>query len=147
MSLHRTVTATLLAGLSVLSLTLPGAPATPGQPPAAAQGEPAETPIGPRWWPSPWGAEDQRGAANRITPERVAAAARLIRTGKVYSLGRLYEHGMPLQGNRHFSLTIPGSPTGGPFGKNRIVHHDELFSGEIGQIGTQLDGLGHIGVR
>src|SRR5262249_10477849 len=37
--------------------------------------------------------------------------------------------------------------TGGPDGQNRIVYNDELFSGEIGQIGTQLDGLGHIGVR
>jgi kynurenine formamidase len=106
-----------------------------------------ETPIGPRWWPSPWGAADQRGAANRMTPERVKEASKLIRTGKIYALGRTYEHGMPLPGKRHFSLTIPGSPTGGPNGKNMGVHHDELFSGEIGQIGTQLDGLGHVGVR
>ena len=54
---------------------------------------------------------------------------------------------MPLPGKRHFSLTIPGSPTGGPDGKNRGVYHDDLFSGEIGQVGTQLDGLGHVGVR
>jgi kynurenine formamidase len=71
----------------------------------------------------------------------------LIQAGKVYSLGRVYEHGMPLPGKRHFSLTIPGSPTGGPTGKNQEVYHDDLFSGEIGQIGTQLDGLGHVGVR
>jgi kynurenine formamidase len=82
-----------------------------------------------------------------MTPTRARDAARLIRTGQIYSLGRLYEHGMPLAGKRHFSLTIPGSPTGGPDGKNQGVHHDELFSGEIGQIGTQLDGLGHVGVR
>jgi kynurenine formamidase len=113
----------------------------------AFSAEGPETPIGPKWWPSPWGADDQRGAANRLTAERVQDAARLIRTGKVYQLGRLYQHGMPLPGNRHFSLTIPGSPTGGPDGQNRIVYHDEMFSGEIGQIGTQLDGLGHIGVR
>jgi kynurenine formamidase len=106
-----------------------------------------ETPIGSKWWPSEWGAGDQRGAANRITPERVMAASRLIQKGKVFSLGRLYEHGMPLPGKRHFSLTIPGSPTGGPSGKNQGVYHDDLFSGEIGQIGTQLDGLGHVGVR
>jgi kynurenine formamidase len=106
-----------------------------------------ETPIGPKWWPSEWGPDDQRGAANRLTPEKVQQAARLIRAGKVYSLGRVYEYGMPLPGKRHFSLIIPGSPTGGPDGKNRIVYHDEMFSGEIGQIGTQLDGLGHIGVR
>jgi kynurenine formamidase len=106
-----------------------------------------ETPIGPRWWPSEWGADDQRGAANRQTPAQVLKATRLIRAGQVYSLGRLYEYGMPLPGRRHFSLIIPGSPTGGPDGANGLVHHDDLFSGEIGQIGTQLDGLGHIGVR
>ena len=106
-----------------------------------------ETPIGPKWWPAEWGPTDQRGAANRLTPQRVTAASRLIQSGKIYSLGRLYEHGMPLPGKRHFSLTIPGSPTGGPSGKNQGVYHDDLFSGEIGQIGTQLDGLGHVGVR
>ena len=106
-----------------------------------------ETPIGPRWWPSAWGAEDQRGAANRLTPEKIKEASKLIRAGRIYSLGWLYEHGMPLVGKRHFSLTIPGSPTGGPGGKNRSVSHDDLFSGEIGQVGTQLDGLGHVGVR
>jgi kynurenine formamidase len=106
-----------------------------------------ETPIGPKWWPSEWGADDERGAANRLTPARALAAARLIRKGKVYSLGRVYEHGMPMFGKRHFSLTIPGRPTGGPEGRNRLVYNDEMFSGEIGQIGTQLDGLGHVGVR
>ena len=110
-------------------------------------GPSGETPIGPKWWPSPWGADDQRGAANRITPQRIKDAAHLIREGRIYSLGRVYEHGMPLPGKRHFSLTIPGSPTGGPDGENRLVYHDDLFSGEIGQIGTQLDGLGHVGVR
>lgn len=114
---------------------------------ALAGGGAADTPIGRPWWPSEWGADDQRGSANRLTPEKVLEANRLIRTGQVYPLGRLYEYGMPLPGKRHFSLSIPGSPTGGPDGENRLVHHDELFSGEIGQIGTQLDGLGHVGVR
>jgi len=106
-----------------------------------------ETPVGPKWWPSEWGADDQRGAANRLTPEKVLAAKDLIRAGKVYQLGRVYEQGMPVAGKRHYSLTIPGLPTGGPVGKNRGVHNDEIISGEIGQIGTQFDGLGHVGVR
>jgi kynurenine formamidase len=106
-----------------------------------------ETPLGSRWWPSEWGEHDQRGAANRLTPAKVLEAKELIRTGKTYQLGRPYEHGMPVPGKRHFSLTIPGLPTGQPSGKNGLVHNDELVSGEIGQIGTQFDGLGHVGVH
>lgn len=109
----------------------------------------SETPIGPKWWPSPWGAEDQRGAANRWTAEKVLEAKELIREGKTYQLGRVYEFGMPLPGKRHYSLTIPGLPTGAPAAdaENQIVHNDELISGEMGQVGTQFDGLGHIGVH
>jgi kynurenine formamidase len=104
-------------------------------------------PFQESWWPSEWGEADERGAANRMTSARTLEATALIREGKVVQLGRVYEPGMPLFGNRHFSLTIISSPTGGPLGKNQAVWHDEMFSGEIGQIGTQLDGLGHIGVR
>ena len=50
--------------------------------PAAASGEPAPKPG--NW--GRWGADDERGAANLITPERVVAAARLIQKGKVISL-------------------------------------------------------------
>jgi kynurenine formamidase len=69
----------------------------------------------------------------------------LIKEGRIYQLGRTYELGMPLFGNRHYSLTIPGLPTGGPLGVGQVVYNDELISGELGQIGTQFDGLGHIG--
>src|SRR5205085_10829394 len=62
-------------------------------------------------------------------------------------LGRRYENGMPIPGKRHVSLTIPGRPTGVTEGKNKLVHNDELISGELGQVGTQFDGLGHVGVR
>jgi kynurenine formamidase len=106
-----------------------------------------QTSTGERFWPSEFGADDQRGAANRITPDKVAAAARMVSRGRIYQLGRLYEHGMPIPGKRHFSLTIPGLPTGTPKGSNNMVSNDELVSGEIGQVGTQFDGLGHVGVR
>jgi kynurenine formamidase len=106
-----------------------------------------ETPIGSKWWPSEWGADDQRGAANRLTTEKVLEARDLIQRGRIYQLGQVYEHGMPIPGKRHFSLTIPGLPTGAPTGKNQMVSNDELFSGEIGQVGTQFDGLGHVGAR
>ena len=99
------------------------------------------------WWPSEWGDGDERGAINRITSEKVLEAIALIQKGQVYELGRVYEPGMPLFPGRHYSLTIPGAPTGGPAGKNQLVYHDEMVSGQIGQIGTQFDGLGHIGTR
>lgn len=109
---------------------------------ASAQIAPEESVL-----PSEWGAEDERGSANRITPQKVLEAAKLIEQGHIYELGRVYEDGMPLFPGRHYSLTIPGSPTGGPLGKNNVVYHDEIVSGQIGQIGTQFDGLGHIGTR
>ena len=100
-----------------------------------------------KFWPSEFGPDDQRGAANRITPDKAAGAAKLVNSGRVYQLGRLYEQGVPIPGKRHFSLTIPGLPTGLPIGSNQIVSNDELVSGEIGQVGTQFDGLGHVGMR
>ena len=131
----------------ILALLAVTAELLPGQAPSKDKDKEQETPIGPKWWPSEWGADDQRGAANRMTADKVLEANKLIKTGKVYQLGRVYERGMPLPGGRTFSLTIPGSPTRPPAGKNQIVSFDEMFTGEIGQIGTQLDGLGHIGVR
>ncbi|MCA9094173.1 MAG: cyclase family protein [Planctomycetaceae bacterium] len=105
-----------------------------------------ETPIGPKWWPSRWGADDQRGAANMMTPERVLEATKLITTGKTYQLGRVYERDMPTFPFRTFRLTIPAfrAPTKG---SNQQVGRDEFFVGEIGQMGTQMDGLGHVGCR
>jgi kynurenine formamidase len=97
-----------------------------------------------RWYPSRWGAADQRGAANRITPAKVLEAKNAIQKGQIYQLGHVYEAGMPMFGTRHFSIRIPQAfamP-----GKNEAVYHDEVISGELGQIGTQFDGLGHLGM-
>jgi kynurenine formamidase len=99
------------------------------------------------WWPSKWGAQDEAGSTNHITPAKVLDAAKWIKDGKTYKIGRVYEAGMPLFGARAFTLRIPGSPTGGPFGDNRLVYHDEFLATEIGQTGTQFDGLGHIGIQ
>lgn len=107
----------------------------------------AQTVPGNNMLPSEWGPDDERGAANRVTPKRVLEATQLIKEGRIYELGRDYEAGMPLFPGRHYSLTIPGSPTGGPVGSNNVVWHDEMVSGQIGQVGTQFDGLGHVGIR
>ena len=111
-----------------------------------AQAQAGDTPIGAKWWPSRWGAEDQAGASNHITAEKILDALKLVKTGKAYEMGRVYESSMPKFGERAFTLRIPGGPTGGPLGNNSIVWHDEFLATEIGQVGTQFDGLGHIGV-
>jgi kynurenine formamidase len=103
------------------------------------------TPVGPQWWPSRWGPNDEAGASNWMTPEKVLEAIKLIKTGKVYRLGRVYEAGMPARPGRTWKLTIPTVPTGGPFGKYQLLFNDEFVAAEIGQVGTQFDGLGHIG--
>ena len=97
-----------------------------------------------RWYPSKWGAADQRGAANRITPAKVLEARDTIKQGKLYQLGHVYEAGMPMYGTRHYSIRIPQAFS--MPGKNQAVYHDEIISGELGQIGTQFDGLGHLGI-
>ena len=99
------------------------------------------------WWPSEWGADDKVGAVNRTTPEMVMKAVGLVKQGKTATLGKLYARDIPFFGARGWLLEIPGTPTGGPFGSNGLVFHDELVTAEIGQVGTQFDGPGHIGVR
>ena len=74
-------------------------------------------------------------------------ALSVVKDGTTYRLGHEYHGGMPMFGARKWVLRIPSSPTGGPFGANKIIWHDEFLATEIGQAGTQFDGLGHIGVQ
>ena len=100
-----------------------------------------------------WGADDQRGTLNYITPEVVRDAASLVRIGKAFSLQ------LPLDGN---------GPQTGAFGRINPVHQmvatgsdhlagKQTYSGDkLGfgfaddslflflQGGTQWDALGHI---
>ncbi len=93
---------------------------------------------------SKWGVADQRGATNLITPEKVLEATSLIRSGKVYQLGRIFEPGMPMPEWRRFDVTTSAPRRGG--GKNDFTWIEVLVTSEIGQVGTQLDGLGDSGI-
>jgi kynurenine formamidase len=112
-------------------------------------GDSMDTPLGSKWWPNQlWGADDEAGSTNWYTqPEVVKRGLAEAKEGKVYKLGHAYTSKMPMFGERKWVLRIPATPTGGPFGANKIVWHDEFLSTEIGQVGTQFDGLGHIGVQ
>ena len=106
-----------------------------------------DAPLTEGWAPSEWGANDRIGAVNRTTPERVLKAAKLVKQGKVATLGKVYASDAPTFGERSWKLKIPGPPTGGPIGGHQLVYNDEQVTTELGQIGTQFDGPGHIGVK
>lgn len=97
------------------------------------------------WWPHAlWGANDEAGASNWITPEKILDALSVVEAGQVYELGYPYERGMPLLGARSYaSFLVPGAP--GQVGG--LVFNDDYLAAEIGQVGTQMDGLGHVGRR
>jgi kynurenine formamidase len=92
--------------------------------------------------PSRWGAADERGSANYLTPAKVLEASRLIREGKVYELGHVLEPGMPTFGVRRFGIYTQRST--GVRGRNDNRSNEELVVTELGQVGTQFDGLAHI---
>jgi kynurenine formamidase len=106
-----------------------------------------DKPLVEKWAPTEWGPDDKAGAVNRTTPAIVLKAIKLVKQGKVATLGKLYASDVPFFGPRGWTMVIPGTPTGGPFGKNALVYHDEFVTTEIGQVSTQFDGPGHIGVR
>ncbi|SVA08200.1 uncharacterized protein METZ01_LOCUS61054, partial [marine metagenome] len=56
--------------------------------------------------PSRWGADDEIGSANLITPASVAEAAKLVTTGRTYSLGITIDSTTPAFPPRSLSLQV-----------------------------------------
>ena len=113
----------------------------------------ANNPVDENWWPSKHGPEDERGATGTITPEKRLEAVKLVRKGRTLTLGMPYQQGMPMVSGRTFRLTLPagGRPRHGPMPWHGegfdLTFNDELLTAEIGQVGTQFDGLGHVMIR
>lgn len=98
--------------------------------------------------PSKYGADDQIGSANLVTPARVAAAAALVKKGESHPLGIVIDSSTPAFPPRGMMLQIV-SP--GQAGGNRLnqfgygaVYNDDIAQLWFG-IGPQIDGLGHLG--
>ena len=95
--------------------------------------------------PSRWGPDDELGNINLIDEKSVQRAVKLVRTGRTYSLGITIDATTPAFAPRSLSLQIvqPGQqesarPNAG------MTYNDDVFQGWFG-IGSQLDGLGHLG--
>jgi len=92
-----------------------------------------------------WGDDDERGTTNLVTPERLVAAAQLVRTGKVFSLGIPFDETGPQPGGVRSNPLHLMSATG---------HAQEHLPGAFRyaddyvvmalQCATQWDGLAHV---
>ena len=95
-----------------------------------------------------WGADDQAGTVNYITPAKTAAAASLIGSGRIYALSIPLDNSGPAVGSprrfnpRHYMMILP---------------HEEVREGEVGiaddvlmlplQCSTQWDSLAHVSFK
>ncbi|MDX2234684.1 MAG: cyclase family protein [Hyphomonadaceae bacterium] len=99
------------------------------------------------FYPSRYGADDTIGAANNLSAEGAKAAAGLVRLGKVYALGVVTGPQTPAWPPRWSRMTITQSNdgTGAALGPNQVTANDDLLVTYLG-VGTQIDGLGHVGI-
>ena len=91
-----------------------------------------------------WGADDQRGTVNLITPERLVAAGALIRTGKVFDLGIPFDDAGPQPGGGRINPVHLMSQTGDRqmFPGGFRYADDYIFMPLQGA--TQWDALAHV---
>jgi kynurenine formamidase len=89
-----------------------------------------------------WGPQDQRGALNLLTAERILAALRTPQTGTVYALGAEVGRGGPIAGHHrnptwHLAITAadPGDPGRGRAEDVLTMHTHSS---------THIDGLCHV---
>ena len=97
--------------------------------------------------PSKYGANDEIGAANNLSAEKTLKATKLVTKGKAYRLGIETNKLTPAYPPRTFQVTIlqPGQSGGGSLGHTKTTYNDDILTGWVG-VGSQLDGLGHIGI-
>ena len=100
------------------------------------------------WYPSKYGADDTLGAMNELSEKKTKLAAQLVKTGKTYALGVETGPTSPAYPPRSYSMTILqlDDGMGTPMGSNKATGNDDLMHIWMG-IGSQIDGLGHMGVN
>src|SRR5215217_524359 len=112
------------------------------------------------WWPSRYGPDDERGTLNEVTPEKTAAALRLLdlsRPVKTYTLSETLFNGFPAYGDRAYEqqLVVNGFSPGagfdgliqspepiGPFLMSSLEERVRLTY----NMGTKINGLHHVGI-
>jgi kynurenine formamidase len=102
----------------------------------------ADLPPAPAGGRSAWGLfgpDDDLGLVNLMTPERIAAAARLVRRGQIFCLD------MPLGSISPALAAFRGTP------RHQVLHvpgtagFDDVYDNFYPQAGSQWDSLAHVG--
>jgi kynurenine formamidase len=100
-----------------------------------------------RWWPSPFGADDQLGMLNHVTDAKRLAALASVRQGRLYDLGRELHEDIPVFPGRFFKQTLVSTAhhanLSEPVGGNDVNWVTEQVSATM-QLGTHLDALSHL---
>lgn len=97
---------------------------------------------------SKWGADDEIGSANLVTPENTLKAAALIKQGKSMPLGIVIDSSTPAFAPRSLNLQVvqPNQQGGQKLTQFGYPgnYNDDILQTWVG-IGSQIDGLGHLG--
>jgi kynurenine formamidase len=100
-----------------------------------------------RWWPSPFGADDQLGMLNHADDAKRREALALVREGRLYDLGRVLDESIPVFPGRFFRQTLVTTAhhanENGGVGENHVNWVTEQVAGTM-QLGTHLDALSHL---
>jgi kynurenine formamidase len=105
------------------------------------------------WWPSRYGADDEAGALNEISPGKVVEAVSLVREGRIYDLAHVLHEDIPAFPGRTFRQYLTtnyhqinrrhadAGPAG--LGRNSVNWIVEQVTATQ-QMGTHMDGLNHL---
>jgi kynurenine formamidase len=103
--------------------------------------EPAEDLLTP-----PFGPDDELGMLNHVDDAARVRALSLVRTGRLYDLGRILDERVPVFPGRAFHQTLVTTAhhsNMGGLGENCVNWITETFSSTT-QLGTHLDALSHL---
>ena len=103
---------------------------------------------GERWWPSPFGPDDELGMLNHVTGAKRRQALASVGEGRLYDLGRVLDETVPVFPGRYFRQTLVttahhANEGAGGVGANEVNWVTEQVAGTM-QLGTHLDALSHL---
>lgn len=100
-----------------------------------------------QWWPTEYGADDQAGRVNELTPDRTLEALKLPKSGQALELAQTLEAGVPAFPPRMWSQHILAHGAQAVLGEggSDTTYYEEQVS-QTYHIGCHLDGLAHVGI-